>query len=127
MRVVGVGAQREPDGSPSVRMLIQVKKLALRRGVWFKTLSRVERSIIDLTVICVDSIKSGKLAKLVEAIIGKLQSATESIFDKLVRTEGLPLARKISTIAVSWGNYSASKWAKDRAFARFLVFNFART
>jgi hypothetical protein len=108
-------------------MLIQVKKLALRRGVWFRTLSRVERSIIDLTVICVDSIKSGKLAKLVEAIIGKLQSATESIFDKLVRTEGLPLARKISTIAVSWGNYSASKWAKDRAFARFLVFNFART
>ena len=41
MRVVGVGAQRESDGSPSVRMLIQVKKLALRRGVWFKTLSRV--------------------------------------------------------------------------------------
>jgi hypothetical protein len=43
-----------------------------------------------------------------------------------VRTIGLPLARKISEIAVSWGNLLASKWAEDRAFASFLVFNFVK-
>jgi hypothetical protein len=110
-----------------VRMLVQTKKLALRRGVWFKTLTRVERGIIDLTVMCVDSIKSTKLAKLVTAIMHKLQSAMERTVDKLVRTIGLSLTRKISTVAVSWGNHLASKWADDRAFARFLVVNFART
>ena len=51
----------------------------------------------------------------------------ESSLDKLVRTIGLPLARKISDIAVSWGNCLASKWADDRGFARFLVVNFAKT
>ena len=61
------------------------------------------------------------------AIMEKLQSAVESIVDRLVRTVGLPLARKISDIAVSWGNRLASFWADDLAFARFLVVNYAKT
>jgi hypothetical protein len=126
MRGTGLTVKRELAGSPSVGMLAQAKKLALRRGVWFKTLNRVERGAIDLTVKYVDSVKSQKLAKLLTAIISKLQSAMESVVDKLVRTIGLPLARKISNIAVSWGNRLASVWACDRSFARFLVVNFAK-
>jgi hypothetical protein len=112
---------------PSVRMLAQEKKLALRRRVWFKLLSRVERGIIDLTVRYVDCIKSVKLAKVVMAIMDKLKIATESIVDRLVRFVGLPLALRISQIAVSWGNHLASKWAEDHAFARFLIINFGKT
>jgi hypothetical protein len=126
MRGTGLKVKRELAGSPSVRMLAQAKKLALRRGVWFKTLNRVERGAIDLTVKCVDSVKSRKLAELLTAIIDKLQSAMESIVDRLVRTVGLPLARKISNIAVCWGNRLASVRADDRVFARFLVVNFAK-
>ena len=106
---------------PSVGMLAQTRKLALRRGVWFKTLSRVERGMIDLTLQCVDRIKSGKLAKLLTAITDKLQSAMESIFDRRVRTIGVPLAQKISRIAVGWGNLSAKSWASDLLFAFFLT------
>jgi hypothetical protein len=106
---------------PSVGILAQAKKLALRRGVWFKTLNRVERGIIDLTVQCVDSIKSVKLAKLLTAIIDKLQSAMESMVDRLVRTIGVPLAEKISCLAVGWGNVSAKSWASDLSFAAFLA------
>ena len=113
--------------SLSVRTIAIAKKLALRRGVWFKTLTRVERGIIDLTVMCVDSIKSTKLAKLVMAIICKLQSAMESVVDRWVRTTGLSLARKISAIAISWGNHLASRWAEDLDFARFLVVSFGKT
>jgi len=112
---------------PSVSTLAQTKKHALRHGVWFGALSRVERGIIDLTVKCVDSIKSVKLAKLVTAIICKLQSAMESTVDRMVRTIGLSLTRKISSIAVSWGNHLASKWAGDLGFARFLAVTFAKT
>jgi hypothetical protein len=126
MGVAGLALKGEFGYSLSVGLLARAKKHALRRGVWFKTLNRVERGIIDLTVQCVDSIKSGKLAKLLTAIIGKLEYAMESIVDRLVRTVGLPLARKISNIAVSWGNRLASKWADDLGFARFLVVNFAK-
>ena len=110
----------------SVARLADAKKTALRRGVWFRSLSRVERGIIDLTVKYIDSIKSVKLAKVLTAIIVKLQTTTESVVDKLVRTVGLPLARKISNLAVSWGNRLASLWAEDCSFAGFLVVNFGR-
>jgi hypothetical protein len=107
--------------SPFVGMLTQVKKLALRRGVWFKTLNRVERGIIDLTVQCIDNVKSTKLAKMLTAITDKLRFAMEGTFDRLVRTIGFPFAEKISCTAVGWGNVSAKKWATDLSFAAFLV------
>ena len=110
----------------SGKSLSEVKKIALRRNVWFRSLSRVERGIIDLTVRYVDNVKSSKLAKVLTAIISKLESAMESTVDRLVRVMGLPLARKISEIAVSWGNQLASLWANDLSFARFLIFNFGK-
>jgi len=109
-----------------LKTLAQVKKVALRRKVWFKSLSRVERGIIDLTVKYVDNIKSTKLAKVLTAIIEKLQVSMESKAERLVRTVGLALAKKVSEIAVRWGNRLAIDWAKDREFARFLVFNFSK-
>jgi hypothetical protein len=112
---------------PAVRVLAEAKKIALRKRVWFKLLNRVERGIIDLTVKYVNTIKSRKLAIVVTAIISKLQSATENTVDRLVRTIGLPLTRKISNIAINWGNHLASKWADDCSFAKFLVLNFAKT
>jgi len=105
------------------RNLRQYKKTALRQGTWFRILSRIERGIIDLTAKYIETIRSEKLAKIVTAIIEKLQHATETIADKLMSTVGLPLARKNSNIAVSWGNLSASKWAEDRVYARYLTLN----
>jgi len=108
---------------PSVEKLAEAKKSALRRRVWFRALNRVERGVLDLTVKYVDGIKSSKLANLVTAIIDKLQLAMESVVDRMVRVVGIPQAQQISIIAVSWGNRSASKWANDRAFARYLAIN----
>ena len=120
-RVEGLVFRVELGSSPSVGMLVEVKRLALRRRVWFRSLSRVERGVIDLTVKCVDIIKSGKLAKVVTAIIEKLQSAMESTVDRMVRAVGLPLARKMSRVAVGWGNHLAFMWADDLKFARYLA------
>lgn len=111
----------QPNGFPAVGRLVIAKKLALRHRVWFKSLSRVERGIIDLTVQCVDSIKSGKLANVVTAILEKLKLATESIVDRLVRTVGFSLAQKISAVAVGLGNRSATHWAVNAEFARYLA------
>ena len=112
------------EGFASIKKLAELKKFALRRRVWYKSLSRVERGIIDLTIGYIDHIKSSKLAEVVMAIIEKLQVSIESKAERFVRTIGLALAKKISEIAVRWGNRLAMDWAKDREFARFLVFNF---
>ncbi len=109
------------EAAVSSRELGLYKKIALRRGTWFKTLSRLERGIVDLTIKYVENIKSQKLAEIVMAIITKLQFAMETTVDKLARTIGLPLAQKNSNIAVRWGNLSAVKWADDRAYARYLA------
>lgn len=120
MRMGGLEENRCLGDSPSIRALAQARKFALRRGVWFRVLNRVERALTDLTLKCVDFIKSGKLAKLLTAIMDKLQSASESIIEKLVRTIGVSLAEKISCTAVGWGNVSAKSWASDLSFASFL-------
>jgi len=110
----------------STRELLWRKRAALRQGLWFRALSRVERGVLDLTVKYVDCIRSSKLAKVVTAILEKLKLAAESTVDRFVRTVGVPLARNMSNIAVSWGNRSAVAWALDSGFARYLAFNFAK-
>lgn len=112
-------------GAFSVTNLIKAKQLALRRKVWFRSLSRLERGILDLTIRYVDSVKSTLLAKVLTAVLEKLQLATENVADRLVRLIGFPLAKKASQIATSWGNMSALAWAKDAGFARYLAFNSA--
>ncbi len=104
----------------SVERLAKAKKTALRRGVWYRVLSKIERGVLDLTVRYVDTIRSSKLAKLVTAILEKLTSAMENVLVRLVRTIGAPMARRMSEIAMTWGNFSASAWAEDANFARYL-------
>jgi hypothetical protein len=111
----------------SVKVLAEVKRTAFRRGVWFRALTRIERGVVDLTLRYVDDIKSSKLAKVLTAIMEKIQLATENMTDRLIRTVGAPLAKKISSIAVSWGYHSASAWAKDRGFARYLTLTSTKT
>ena len=111
----------------SIGQLVDAKRIALRRGVWFRALDRVERGVLDLTVRYVENIRSTTLAKLVTAILDKLKLAMENVVDRLVRVVGVPLAQKISSIAVSWGNSSASLWAEDFGFARYLAINFSKS
>ena len=109
------------DGVLSVGRLAEARKAALRRGVWFRALNRVERGVLDLTIRCVDNIRSAKLATIVTAIMNKLELAMESMVERTVRTVGRSLAQKGSRIALSWGNRSAFQWAEDPGFARYLA------
>ncbi len=121
----GNGANMALGRVLSVGRLVEARRAALRRGVWFRALNRVERGVLDLTVRYVDSIRSTKLATVVTAILDKLKLASESIADRMVRIVGVPLAQKMGSIAVSWGNCSASGWAEDRGYARYLALCFS--
>jgi len=103
--------------------LMKIRARALRKGVWFKALSRVERSIVDLTIRCVESIHSDFLMKTVVAILDKLLGTLEEDYLKRVERLGREIAEKICEIAVGWGNPYASIWKYDLSFIRFLGVN----
>jgi len=102
-------------------MLVSVRRVARRRRVWFSVLGRVERGIVNLTIRCVEEVRSVKLAMIVKAIVDKLKLAVRSRVERLMGSVGSSLARAIAEIAVSWGNLEAVKWASDRGFIRYVT------
>ena len=101
--------------------LIVLKKKALRRRLWFNVLNRMERGLIDSVVKIVDRVRSALLAKVLMCIVQKLLLALESKVKRMMREVGRPLAKKISLIAKSWGNESASAWIEDDGWILYLT------
>jgi len=103
--------------------LMKIRTRALRKGVWFKALSRIERSILDLTIRCVERIRSEALMKTVVTILDKLLETLEEEYLKRVERIGREIAEKISEIAWRWGNPHALTWEYDLRFVKFLGVN----
>jgi len=100
-------------------VLLRVK--ALRRGVWFKVLNRMERGLIDSVIKVVDRVRSTLLAKVLTSVVKKLLTAMESKVTRVMREVGQLLAQKISLIAQSWGNKSAKEWITNKGFVQYLA------
>jgi len=101
--------------------LVEMKRKAIRRGIWFTALNRAERACIDLTTKVVDKVRSTLLTKVLTAVVEKLSKAMENKITRLMREVGYELALKISQIAQTWGNLSAARWAVDPKFIRYLT------
>jgi hypothetical protein len=104
--------------------ILKVKTRALRRGVWFRVLTRTERACVDLAALVVERVRSWLLRKVLASIIAKLEEVMESRVQRLTRQVGDSLAKKISEIALKWGHKSAVKWAEDSGFKRFLTITY---
>jgi len=101
--------------------LASLKRKAIRKGIWFKTLSRTERAIYDLTVRTVSTIRSERLLRVIRAIVSKLRKALESTVKILTHTAGRQLASALARVALSWGHLKARRWLSDEQFARYLA------
>jgi len=101
--------------------LLVLKQKALRKRVWFKILDRAERAIVDLTIRTVKKVRSSTLKEMLMTISEKLMEAMECQIAKLTETIGRPLAQKIASLALSWGNRGALKWSHDSIFIRYLT------
>jgi hypothetical protein len=101
--------------------LIKLRIKAIRAGVWFRALPRIDRVLVDLTIKVTESIRSAHLAKSIFVVVGKLEGLFESSLLKSFRNIGRPLAEKISLTAQKLGNASAKSWASDTSFAFFLA------
>lgn len=101
--------------------LTRLKFEALRRRVWFKILSSLERGLVDFVIKVVDEPRSPKLIEVLARIVVKVKKAMISPFRQLMEEIGKPLAKKISMVALKWGNKSAARWAEDRGFIEYLT------
>lgn len=101
--------------------LARIRLMAIRRRVWFKVLSRLERGLIDLVLKVTKEVRSKVLAKAICSIVKKLLEALESKVAVLMRQIGAPLARELSRIARKWGNKGAHEWVNDFGFIQYLT------
>jgi hypothetical protein len=100
--------------------LVKLRLKAIRAGVWFRALARIDRVLVDLTIKVANNIRSFTLAKNILAVMKKLEGLMESGLSRTLRSVGFSLAQKISSVAQKWGNASAKSWAYDLSFIRFL-------
>lgn len=121
----------KPQASASniitTNQLSKLRLKAIRAGVWFKALHRIDRALVDLTIKVAESIHSSLLAKSILKVVSKLEHLVEGKFARLARTIGQKLAEKTSLFAQAWGNLSARSWATDRSFALYLAVMQANT
>jgi len=101
--------------------LIKLRLKAMRAGVWFRALPRIDRVLVDLTIRVAGNVRSVTLAKCILAVTRKLEGFLESSLLRAFREVGFPLAQKLSLVAQKWGNNSAENWASDLSFMDFLA------
>jgi len=102
--------------------LDDVRRKALRRGVWFKTLDRLERGILSLAAHLIDRVESEVLGVVLVKILRKLNDAMKSGFARCMESFGFRRARIVVGQAVTFGCVGARSWADDLGFVRYLTF-----
>ena len=101
--------------------LIKLRLKAIRAGVWFRALPRIDRVLVDLTIKVASNIRSFTLAKNILAVTRKLEGLLESSLLRAFREVGLRLAQKLGSLAQRWGNSSAESWPSISSFIKFLA------
>ena len=101
--------------------LIKLRLKAMRAGVWFKTLHRIDRVLIYLTIRVANRVRSASLANCILSVTRKLEGLLERNLVRAIKEIGFPLACRLSLFAQKWGNNSAQEWMKDMVFVRYLA------
>jgi hypothetical protein len=106
-----------------VRVLETLRKKALRRGLWFKTLSSVERGIVDLCIKVKRNldVKSVTLLRVLTEIVKKIAQVLKSSSHVESWIKGFKMAFQASQLAVSWGYKEACTWAQDLNYITYLA------
>jgi hypothetical protein len=108
--------------------LAKLKTLAVRRGLWFKVLSAVERAVVDLTLKVVERVRSSVLKEALKSIASKVVEALKSrSFKERAMAIGRALAERLVRVAERLGNKRAREWAEDPSFVMYLGVSWLNT
>jgi hypothetical protein len=108
--------------------LAKLKTIAVRRGLWFKVLSALERAVVDLTLKVVERVRSSVLKEALKSIASKVVEALKSrSFKERAMAIGRALAERLVRIAERLGNKRAREWAEDPSFVMYLGVSWLNT
>jgi len=108
--------------------LAKLKTIAVRRNLWFKALSTMERAIVDLTIRVVERVRSSVLKGVLKAIASKIVEALKAkSFRERAIVIGRALAERLVRIAERLGNKRAREWDEDPGFVMYLGVSWLNT
>jgi hypothetical protein len=119
--VLSTELQESASGFLSRGQLLKLKVRAMRSGIWFKALPRIDRVLVDLTIQVVENVRGICLARGILSVVRKVEELLESKLARVQREFGFSLACMLSMLAQKWGNASARGWIGDLGFARYLA------
>lgn len=102
--------------------LVDVRRNALRRGLWTRVLDGVERGIVTLASRVVDSVMNVTLGVVLVKILQKLRDASRSAFVKHVDDYGWRRAVEVKAQMVKLGYRLGLGLERDLNFVKYLAF-----
>ena len=104
------------------RLLIDIRRKALRSGLWNKALDVVDQGIISLTIKVVDVVNSKILCTQITNIINKISDACKSDFTKYFIKYGDKRLKEIKKQAMHLGYIEAQNLGNNNEFVKYLIF-----
>jgi hypothetical protein len=101
--------------------LSEMRLRAMRKGVWYRALDRLERGILTLASRVVDEVHDTVLGVELVKIFAKIRDATASRFVRHVETFGVIRVREIIEVTDKWNDAAGRLWS-GHSFARYLAF-----
>lgn len=120
-KLTASGEGRRKSIQLEINNLARIKLIAMRQGVWFKVLNRLERGLLDLSLKVIKKIRSKVLAISILSITEKILNALKNKVRLCMWQIGAPIAEKISQIAQKWGHRTAYEWANNPGFIWYLT------
>jgi hypothetical protein len=102
--------------------LVDVRRSALRRGLWTRVLDGIERGIVTLASRLVDTVVNATLGVVLVKILQKLRDASRSAFAKHVDNYGWRRAFEVKVQLEKLGYILGDGLERDLNFAKYLAF-----
>ncbi|MEM2759465.1 MAG: hypothetical protein QXU32_02655 [Nitrososphaerales archaeon] len=109
--------------SPSlIDTLSHLRMKALRKKVWFCSLTEQERILTGLLIKHIKIVKNAALATTIARIMAKLIHAIIYSFLNKIEDLGRTVARAMAAGAFACGNKDALNWMQNASYIRYLGF-----
>lgn len=102
--------------------LSDVRRMALRKKVWYSALDGLERGILSISARIIEDVKSNVLNVQLVKIIAKLRDACKSGFERYLERFGLERILTFQASAEKVGYLGANRLLRDLGFIRYLMF-----
>ncbi len=102
--------------------LCNLRTKALRKKIWYDTLTDQERVLTGLIIKNVKIVKNAILATVIGRLMGKLVYAIKNSFLDKIERLGRPIALAMAKGAYSCGNKDALNWTENLHYIRYLGF-----